>query len=344
MPSYSRHDLADLSAFAAICRRGSFRLAATELGVSTSALSHALRNLEARLGVKLLNRTTRSVAPTEAGSRLAAQLDQSFGEIGEALSELGRYRSGPLGGLRINVPRDASRLLLSPVLARYLEDYPGVKIEVVVDNNMVDIVKAGFDAGMRFGDTVPQDMVCTPLTPPLRWVVVGAPAYLGRHGTPRKPEDLLRHACIRLRLGDQTMYRWELGPRAAGARHRRARRVDRERNRHGAGSRAGWHRPGLLPGALRRAAPARRTPAARAGRVVAGGRATGHVLPQPAATGARAQPPDRGDPRRQRTARRHRRLGPARLRARVAPAGKRAPACYREGLPRLPETPCPPTP
>ncbi len=211
MPSYSRHDLADLSAFAAICRRGSFRLAATELGVSTSALSHALRNLEARLGVKLLNRTTRSVAPTEAGSRLAAQLDQSFGEIGEALSELGRYRSGPLGGLRINVPRDASRLLLSPVLARYHEDYPGVKIEVVVDNNMVDIVKAGFDAGMRFGDTVPQDMVCTPLTPPLRWVVVGAPAYLGRHGTPRKPEDLLRHACIRLRLGDQTMYRWELG-------------------------------------------------------------------------------------------------------------------------------------
>lgn len=211
MPSYSRHDLADLSAFAAICRRGSFRLAATELGVSTSALSHALRNLEDRLGVKLLNRTTRSVAPTEAGSRLAAQLDQSFGEIGEALSELDRYRSAPLGGLRINVPRDASRLLLSPVLARYLEDCPGVKIEVVVDNNMVDIVKAGFDAGIRFGDTVPQDMVCTPLTPPLRWVVVGAPAYFGRHGTPKTPEDLLRHACIRLRLGDQTMYRWELG-------------------------------------------------------------------------------------------------------------------------------------
>lgn len=211
MPSYSRHDLADLSAFAAICRRGSFRLAATELGVSTSALSHALRNLEDRLGVKLLNRTTRSVAPTEAGSRLAAQLDQSFGEIGEALSELDRYRSAPLGGLRINVPRDASRLLLSPVLARYLEDCPGVKIEVVVDNNMVDIVKAGFDAGIRFGDTVPQDMVCTPLTPSLRWVVVGAPAYLGRHGTPKTPEDLLRHACIRLRLGDQTMYRWELG-------------------------------------------------------------------------------------------------------------------------------------
>ena len=211
MPSYSRHDLADLSAFAAICRRGSFRLAATELGVSTSALSHALRNLEDRLGVKLLNRTTRSVAPTEAGSRLAAQLDQSFGEIGEALSELDRYRSAPLGGLRINVPRDASRLLLSPVLARYLDDCPGVKIEVVVDNNMVDIVKAGFDAGIRFGDTVPQDMVCTPLTPPLRWVVVGAPAYFGRHGTPKTPEDLLRHACIRLRLGDQTLYRWELG-------------------------------------------------------------------------------------------------------------------------------------
>lgn len=211
MPSYSRHDLADLSAFAAICRRGSFRLAATELGVSTSALSHALRNLEDRLGVKLLNRTTRSVAQTEAGSRLAAQLDQSFGEIGEALSELDRYRSAPLGGLRINVPRDASRLLLSPVLARYLDDCPGVKIEVVVDNNMVDIVKAGFDAGIRFGDTVPQDMVCTPLTPPLRWVVVGAPAYFGRHGTPKTPEDLLRHACIRLRLGDQTLYRWELG-------------------------------------------------------------------------------------------------------------------------------------
>ncbi|RBL82130.1 LysR family transcriptional regulator [Streptomyces cavourensis] len=211
MPSYSRHDLADLSAFAAICRRGSFRLAASELGVSTSALSHALRNLEGRLGVKLLNRTTRSVAPTEAGRKLAAQLDQSFGEIGEALSELAQYRAGPLGGLRINVPRDAARLLLSPVLARYLHDCPGVKIEVVVDNNMVDIVKAGFDAGIRFGDTVPQDMVCMPLTPPLKWVVVATPAYLGRHGTPRTPDDLLRHACIRLRLGDQTLYRWELG-------------------------------------------------------------------------------------------------------------------------------------
>lgn len=211
MPSYSRHDLADLSAFAAICRRGSFRLAASELGVSTSALSHALRNLEGRLGVKLLNRTTRSVAPTEAGRKLAAQLDQSFGEIGEALSELAQYRAGPLGGLRINVPRDAARLLLSPVLARYLHDCPGVKIEVVVDNNMVDIVKAGFDAGIRFGDTVPQDMVCMPLTPPLKWVVVATPAYLGRHGTPRTPDDLLRHACIRLRLGDQTLFRWELG-------------------------------------------------------------------------------------------------------------------------------------
>ncbi|MGW1627467.1 cbb3-type cytochrome c oxidase subunit I [Streptomyces sp. NPDC002172] len=207
MPSYSRHDLADLSAFAAICRRGSFRLAATELGVSTSALSHALRNLEARLGVKLLYRTTRSVAPTEAGSRLAAQLDQSFGEIGEALSELGRYRSGPLGGLRINVPRDASRLLLSPVLARYLEDYPGVKIEVVVDNNMVDIVKAGFDAGMRFGDTVPQDMVCTPLTPPLRWVVVGAPAYLGRHGTTTLTAVNFLATVLCLRAPGMTMFR-----------------------------------------------------------------------------------------------------------------------------------------
>ncbi len=211
MPIFSRHDLADLNAFAVICRYRSFRLAALELDTSTSALSHALRNLEERLGVKLLNRTTRSISPTEAGGRLVARLEMGFEEIGTGMAELHRNRDMPVGGLRINVPRDASRLLLAPILGRFLQAYPRLQIEVVVDNNMIDIVKAGFDAGIRYGDSVAKDMVSMPLTPPLRWVVVASPAYLARHGEPHSPKELLNHTCIRMRLGDNAMYEWELG-------------------------------------------------------------------------------------------------------------------------------------
>ncbi|MHC8380324.1 LysR family transcriptional regulator [Pseudomonas sp. LB3P14] len=211
MPALSRADLADLNVFSVICRRRSFRFAAAELGVSTSALSHAMRNLENRLGVKLLNRTSRSVVPTAAGSALVEGLEQGFGQIEAAMGELERYRNAPMGRLRLNVPRDASRLLLGPIVTRFCQTYPDIKLEIIVDDNMVDIIKAGFDAGIRYGATVPQDLVAVPLTKPLKWVVVGSPLYLERHGRPEKPEDLLQHECIRIRIGDNSIYKWELG-------------------------------------------------------------------------------------------------------------------------------------
>lgn len=210
MPVFTRSELADLNVFLVITRRGSFRHAAVELGLSTSALSHAMRNLEARLGVKLLNRTSRSVAPTAAGAALAESLDDGFARIQVAVDALDRYRSAPAGRLRLNVPRDASRLLLSPVLPDFIAAYPDLSVDITVDDRLVDIVREGYDAGIRYGDTVPQDMVAVPLTGPLRWVIVGSPAYLKRHGHPQSPADLAHHACVRIRLGDNTPYQWEL--------------------------------------------------------------------------------------------------------------------------------------
>ncbi|WP_447595454.1 LysR family transcriptional regulator [Aquipseudomonas campi] len=211
MPAFTRSELADLNVFMTIVRRRSFRHAAHELGVSTSALSHSMRNLETRLGVKLLNRTSRSVVPTAAGQALADKLDTGFQSIREALSELDVYRAAPAGRLSLNVPRDAARLLLRPVLKRFCQSYPDIQLEITVEDRLLDIVADGFDAGIRYGSTVPQDMVAVPLTEELRWIVVAAPEYLARHGTPQHPADLLRHRCIRMRLGDNTHYKWELG-------------------------------------------------------------------------------------------------------------------------------------
>lgn len=211
MPAFTRSELADLNVFMTIVRRRSFRHAAHELGVSTSALSHSMRNLETRLGVKLLNRTSRSVVPTAAGQALADKLDTGFQSIREALSELDVHRAAPAGRLSLNVPRDAARLLLRPVLKRFCQSYPDIQLEITVEDRLLDIVADGFDAGIRYGSTVPQDMVAVPLTEELRWIVVAAPEYLARHGTPQHPADLLRHRCIRMRLGDNTHYKWELG-------------------------------------------------------------------------------------------------------------------------------------
>jgi len=211
MPTLNRGELADLNVFVALVRRRSFRQAAIELGVTTSALSHALRQLETRLGVKLLNRTSRSVVPTLAGAALAEKLEQGFALIGEALGELDQHRDAPVGRLRLSVPRDAARLLLTPTLPRLLAAYPQLQLDISVEDRPVDIVADGLDAGIRFGDTVPQDMVALPLTDELRWIVVGAPAYLDRHGRPQQPEELAEHRCVRLRLGNGALYRWELG-------------------------------------------------------------------------------------------------------------------------------------
>lgn len=211
MPAFTRSELADLNVFLTICRRRSFRQSAVELGVSTSALSHTMRKLETRLGVKLLNRTSRSVLPTAAGSALAEQLEKGFETIGAAIDHLERYRTSPVGRLRINVPRDGSRLLIGPILPAFLDAYPDIQLDITVDDRLIDIIADGFDAGIRYGDTVAGDMIAVPLTPPLRWVVVGSPAYLARRGRPGKPDDLMCHSCIRMRIGDNSLYRWELG-------------------------------------------------------------------------------------------------------------------------------------
>lgn len=211
MPTLNRGELADLNVFVALVRRRSFRQAAIELGVTTSALSHALRQLETRLGVKLLNRTSRSVVPTLAGAALAEKLEQGFTLIGEALGELDQHRDAPVGRLRLSVPRDAARLLVTPTLPRLLAAYPQLQLDISVEDRPVDIVADGLDAGIRYGDTVPQDMVALPLTDELRWIVVGAPDYLARHGRPQRPDDLVEHRCVRLRLGNGALYRWELG-------------------------------------------------------------------------------------------------------------------------------------
>ena len=211
MSAFARSDLSDLNVFLTIVRRGSFRQAATELGVTTSALSHSVKKLEGRLEVRLLNRTSRSVVPTQAGSELARRLADGFQTIGDALSALDAYRHSPVGRLRINLLKDASRLLVAPVLADFLCRYPQVHLDLTVEDRPVDIIAEGFDAGIRYESFVPKDMIATALTPPLRWVVVGSPDYLARYGRPRHPEDLRHHSCVQMRVGDNTAYHWELG-------------------------------------------------------------------------------------------------------------------------------------
>ncbi|WP_232629451.1 LysR family transcriptional regulator [Methylobacterium sp. Leaf118] len=206
-----RTELADLGTFLAIARHRSFRRAGLELGVSASALSHALKAMEARLGVRLVNRTSRSVTLTAAGEDLVAGLDSPFAAIGSALEMLNRHREPTrvTGRIRLNVLEHASTLLLAPVLPLFHERHPQVEIDVRVSNDLLDVVEAGADAGIRYGGTVPQDMVAQRLSADLRWVVVGAPAYLDRHGTPNHPRDLADHRCLRIRLGDDRLYAWE---------------------------------------------------------------------------------------------------------------------------------------
>lgn len=211
MPSFARSELPELHLFVTIVRRRSFRRAAIELGLTTSALSHAMRKLETRMGVRLLHRTARSVVPTPVGERLAARLEQSFEGIEDALGDVESYRRDPAGELRLNLPRDAVRLVIGPVLAPFAAAFPHVQLLLMVEDRPIDIVAEGYDAGVRYGGAVPEDMVAMPLTAPLRWVVVGSPAYLARHGRPEHPDDLKRHACIRVHLGDGSVFRWELG-------------------------------------------------------------------------------------------------------------------------------------
>jgi DNA-binding transcriptional LysR family regulator len=205
----SRADLADLNSFLAVFRLCSFTQAAKELGVTTSALSHSIRNLESRLGVSLLNRTSRTVSPTEAGSSLAKRLEIGFAEIGDALADVNQHRERPAGRLRLNVLQDGARLILAKYLPAYLKKYPDMSVEVSVEDKMVDIIAAGFDAGIRFGGTIPVDLVAVKVSEPLRWVTVASPAYLYRRTAPRVPEDLMLHNCIQMRTGQGKIYRWD---------------------------------------------------------------------------------------------------------------------------------------
>lgn len=205
----SRADLADFAYFMAIARHRSFRKAAQEMGVTPSALSHAMTALEERRGVRLLNRTTRSVTLTAAGEDLYAMIDEPLGTISEASENLNRLRDTPAGRVRINILEDAAPLLLVPVLPTFVERYPDVELDISVTNRLVDVIGEGFDAGIRYGGTVPEDMVARRLSPPLRWIAAASPAYLERFGIPAHPDDLRDHRCIGIRLGNDQLYRWE---------------------------------------------------------------------------------------------------------------------------------------
>ena len=211
MPAFERSDLADLLTFTTLVRRRSFKATAVELRVTASAVSHAIRRLEDRLGTRLLNRTSRSVVPSAAGLALAQDLERGFEAIGSALARFDDASASRFGAVRLNVPRDAAHLLIGPAMPDFAQDFPDVDLTVVVEDRPIDVVAEGYDAGIRFGDTVPEDMVAVALTPPLRWVVVGSPAYLAVEGEPTVPADLARHRCLRLLLGDNTAFRWELG-------------------------------------------------------------------------------------------------------------------------------------
>jgi DNA-binding transcriptional LysR family regulator len=202
-------DLRDLDAFVAVARTRNFRRAALEQRVSVSSLSQRLRDLEERLGVRLMNRTTRSVALTEAGELLLARAGPAMIDVRDALDRVRGLRGVPSGRLRINAPPPAIDLVLAPMVAPFLRQYPKVDLEIVAETSLIDIVDAGFDAGVRYGEHLAQDMIAVSLGPQERYAVVASAQYIAQHGRPRQPKDLLDHACIRTRYGSGAMPDWE---------------------------------------------------------------------------------------------------------------------------------------
>lgn len=202
--------LADIEAFIAVARARGFRGAALQGNVSASALSAALRRLEARLGVRLLNRTTRSVTPTEAGQRLLERLSPLVGEIGGALDSINAYRDSPTGTLRLNVPSIVARHVLPPIATRFLQAHPGITLDVITDDAFVDMLAAGCDAGIRYEERVERDMIAMPIGPRTqRFVAAASPGYIAAHGRPARPQDLVHHACIRHRFPSGVIAAWE---------------------------------------------------------------------------------------------------------------------------------------
>jgi DNA-binding transcriptional LysR family regulator len=205
-----RAGLSELTAFLEIAKERSFRAAARKLNVSPSALSHAMRNLEARLQVRLFNRTTRSVALTEAGEQLLQRVGPALADLEEAVNEVTFAGSRPSGSIRISASESAARPLVRHVLPDFLRAYPDIRVEFVVDTRMVDIVAQGFDAGIRVMQDVPRDMVAIRFGPDLRFCAVASPNYLAEHAPPTVPHDLLAHRCIRFRFESGAIYHWDL--------------------------------------------------------------------------------------------------------------------------------------
>lgn len=205
-----REDLADLAAFAAVAEEGSFTRAAARLDVSQSALSHTVRKLEARLGIRLLTRTTRSVSTTEAGERLLETLRPAIDSIDQRLADLSNLRDRPSGTIRITASEHAGQTVLWPVIDKFLNDYPDVQVEVNADYSLTDIVAGRFDAGVRLGEQLAKDMIAVRIGPQLRMAVIAAPSYFAAHGQPKTPHDLTRHKCINLRMWSSgALYVWE---------------------------------------------------------------------------------------------------------------------------------------
>ncbi|WP_218862606.1 MULTISPECIES: LysR family transcriptional regulator [unclassified Rhodanobacter] len=199
-----------MSAFVAVARAGGFRDAARKIGGSASSLSEAVRRLESTLGVRLLNRTTRSVATTEAGARLLDRLGPALGEVEAALDVVNGFRDRPAGTLRLNVPVSAARLVLPQILPPFLAAYPDIRLEIVAEDSFVDVLAAGCDAGIRYDERLEQDMIALPIGPRVqRYATAASPAYLDRCGRPDHPRDLLAHACLRGRFSSGVIHPWE---------------------------------------------------------------------------------------------------------------------------------------
>ncbi|GGO56969.1 transcriptional regulator, LysR family [Roseovarius pacificus] len=207
----NREDMADLTAFVAVAEERNFTRAATRIGVSQSALSQIVRRLEERLGVRLLDRTTRSVAPTPAGERLVERMAPMLRELDESLTELGEFRDKPAGTIRITSVEHAARKYIRPALTQLLEDNPDITVEIIIDYGLSDVVSDRFDAGVRLGEHVAKDMIGVRISPEIQMAIVGAPDYFRRHPAPAEPRGLVDHRCINLRLPtSDTLNAWRL--------------------------------------------------------------------------------------------------------------------------------------
>jgi len=202
-------DLSALSVFLTVAEERSFTKAAKRLGITPSAVSHAMRDLEEEIGVRLLSRTTRSVAPTVPGEHLLKRVQPAFAEIREALGQLSGSRNKPAGRVRLLAPRLAVKTVLARTIGRFVRDYPDITLEVTTDDSRMDIVAGGFDAGIHFGEYIEKDMIAVRVSPDQRPAIVGSPSYFESHAKPRSPRDLIRHRCINFRHGSAGVYRWE---------------------------------------------------------------------------------------------------------------------------------------